>query len=102
MLRRIWDLILRIVRLRASVSFQFVFSHCGVPRNETEDKAAEQGNAKPQSRPAWVTGIVTGVERSAERDMQGPRGGSDATHASQRPTRPRSASTEAHHAGSSG
>ncbi|KAH8610590.1 hypothetical protein ERJ75_001086000 [Trypanosoma vivax] len=71
MLRRIWDLILRIVRLRASVSFQFVFSHCGVPRNETEDKAAEQGNAKPQSRPAWVTGIVTGVERSAERDMQG-------------------------------
>ncbi|CCD21057.1 hypothetical protein ERJ75_000939600 [Trypanosoma vivax] len=52
MLRRIWDLILHIVRLRASVNFQFVFSHCGVPRNAGADKAAEQGNVKPQSRPA--------------------------------------------------
>ncbi|KAH8613225.1 hypothetical protein ERJ75_000811500 [Trypanosoma vivax] len=45
-LRRIWDLILRIVRLRASVNFQFVFSHTGAPRNEAAGKAAEQGNAK--------------------------------------------------------
>ncbi|CCD19529.1 hypothetical protein, conserved in T.vivax [Trypanosoma vivax Y486] len=43
-LRRIWDLILHIVRLRASVNFQFVFSHCGVPRNVAADKAAEQGS----------------------------------------------------------
>ncbi|CCD16992.1 unnamed protein product [Trypanosoma congolense IL3000] len=41
-LRRIWDLILRLVRLRVSVNFQFVFSHCGVPRNEAADKAAKQ------------------------------------------------------------
>ncbi|CCD18644.1 hypothetical protein, conserved in T. vivax, (fragment) [Trypanosoma vivax Y486] len=53
-LRRIWDLILRVVRLRVSVNFQFVFSHCGVPRNEAADKAAEQGNAQSQSHPAWV------------------------------------------------
>ncbi|KAH8610340.1 hypothetical protein ERJ75_001110800 [Trypanosoma vivax] len=44
--RRIWDLILHIVRLRASVNFQFVFSHCGVPRNEAADKEAEQGKRK--------------------------------------------------------
>ncbi|KAH8608590.1 hypothetical protein ERJ75_001292300 [Trypanosoma vivax] len=69
MLRRIWDLILHIVRLRASVSFQFVFSHRGVPRNETEDKAAEQGNAKPQSYPAWITDVVTGVERQVRNEM---------------------------------
>ncbi|KAH8605237.1 hypothetical protein ERJ75_001635300 [Trypanosoma vivax] len=69
MLRRIWDLILRIVRLRASVSFQFVFSHRGVPRNETEDKAAEHGNTKPQSCPAWVTGIVTGAERQVRNEI---------------------------------
>ncbi|KAH8606577.1 hypothetical protein ERJ75_001501000 [Trypanosoma vivax] len=69
MLRRIWDLILRIVRLRASVSFQFVFSHCGVPRNEAADKAAEHGNAKPQSYPAWATDIVTGVERQVRNEM---------------------------------
>ncbi|KAH8617556.1 hypothetical protein ERJ75_000367900 [Trypanosoma vivax] len=69
MLMRIWDLILRIVRLRASVNFQFVFSHCGVPHNEAADKAAEQGNAKPQSYPAWITVIVTGVERQVRNEM---------------------------------
>ncbi|KAG8339489.1 hypothetical protein TRVL_09686 [Trypanosoma vivax] len=72
MLRPIWDLILRIVRLRVSVNFQFVFSHCGVPRNEAADKEAEQGNAKPQSYPAWVANICHwGREASAERDVQG-------------------------------
>ncbi|KAH8610613.1 hypothetical protein ERJ75_001084300 [Trypanosoma vivax] len=71
-LRRIWDLILRIVRLRVSVNFQFVFSHCGVPRNEAADKAAEQGNAKPQSYPAWITDIVTGVERQCGTRCTGP------------------------------
>ncbi|KAG8339716.1 hypothetical protein TRVL_09456 [Trypanosoma vivax] len=69
MLRRIWDLILRIVRLRVSINFQFVFSHCGVPRNQAADKAAEQGNAKPQSYPAWITDIVTGVERQVRNEM---------------------------------
>ncbi|KAH8603939.1 hypothetical protein ERJ75_001762300 [Trypanosoma vivax] len=68
-LRRIWDLILHIVRLRVSVNFQFVCSHCGVPRNEAADKAAEQGNAKPQSYPAWITDIVTGVERQVRNEM---------------------------------
>ncbi|KAH8612741.1 hypothetical protein ERJ75_000854800 [Trypanosoma vivax] len=69
MLRRIWDLILHIVRLRVSINFQFVFSHCGVPRNEAADKAAEQGNAKPQSYPAWTTDIATGVERHVRNEM---------------------------------
>ncbi|CCD19175.1 hypothetical protein, conserved in T.vivax [Trypanosoma vivax Y486] len=69
MLRRIWDLILRIVRLRVSVNFQFVFSHCGVPRKQAADKATEQGNAKPQSYPAWITDIVTGVEGKARNEM---------------------------------
>ncbi|KAH8609405.1 hypothetical protein ERJ75_001206600 [Trypanosoma vivax] len=69
MLRRIWDLVPRIVLLRASVNFQFVFSHCGAPRNEAADKAAVQGNAKPQSYPAWVTHVVTGVERQVRNEM---------------------------------
>ncbi|KAH8613198.1 hypothetical protein ERJ75_000812700 [Trypanosoma vivax] len=68
-LRRIWDLILRIVRLRASVNFQFVFSHTGAPRNEAAGKAAEQGNARPQSYPPWATDIVTGVERQVRSEM---------------------------------
>ncbi|KAG8343663.1 hypothetical protein TRVL_05515 [Trypanosoma vivax] len=68
-LRRIWDLILHIVRLCVSINFQFVFSHCGVPRNEAADKAAEQGNAKPQSYPAWVADIATGVERQVRNEM---------------------------------
>ncbi|KAH8609833.1 hypothetical protein ERJ75_001165000 [Trypanosoma vivax] len=68
-LRRIWDLILHIVRLRVSVDFQFVFSHCGVPHNAAADKAAEQGTVKPQSFPAWVTDIVTGVERQVRNEM---------------------------------
>ncbi|CCD18626.1 hypothetical protein ERJ75_000336900 [Trypanosoma vivax] len=69
MLRCIWDLMLHIVRLRVSVNFQFVFSHCGVPRNEAADKAAEQGNVKPQSHPAWITDIVAGVERKVRNEM---------------------------------
>ncbi|CCD13450.1 unnamed protein product [Trypanosoma congolense IL3000] len=50
-LRRIWEL-MRLVRIRVSVNFQFVFSHCGVPRNEAADKTAKQGNTKPQMYPA--------------------------------------------------
>ncbi|KAG8338975.1 hypothetical protein ERJ75_000414800 [Trypanosoma vivax] len=69
MLRSIWDLTLHIVRLRASVNFQFVFSHFGVPRNEAADKAAEQGNAKPHSYPAWATDVVTGVEGKVRNEM---------------------------------
>ncbi|KAH8609517.1 hypothetical protein ERJ75_001200700 [Trypanosoma vivax] len=69
MLRRIWGLILRIVRLRVSVNLQFVFSHFGVPRNEAADKAAEQGNAKPQSYPARITDIATGVGRKVRNEM---------------------------------
>ncbi|KAH8616267.1 hypothetical protein ERJ75_000491500 [Trypanosoma vivax] len=68
-LKGIWNLILRIVRVRVSVNGQFVFSHCGVPRNQTADKAAEQGNAKPRSYPAWITDIVTGVERQVRNEM---------------------------------
>ncbi|KAH8614798.1 hypothetical protein ERJ75_000649800 [Trypanosoma vivax] len=69
MLRRIWDLILRIVRLSVSFNFQFVLSHCGVPHNELAGKAAEQGNAKPQLHPARVTDIVTGVGRQVRNEM---------------------------------
>ncbi|KAH8612715.1 hypothetical protein ERJ75_000865800 [Trypanosoma vivax] len=69
-LRHIRDLILHIVRLRVSVNFQFVFSHCGVPRNEAADKAAEQCNEKPQSYPAWITDIVTDIERQARNEMR--------------------------------
>ncbi|KAH8614915.1 hypothetical protein ERJ75_000639500 [Trypanosoma vivax] len=46
-----------------------VFSHCGVPRNQAADKAAEQGNAKPQSSPACATDIVTDVERQVRNEM---------------------------------
>ncbi|KAH8605691.1 hypothetical protein ERJ75_001582700 [Trypanosoma vivax] len=63
------DLILRIVRLRVSVNFRFVFSHCGAPRNEAADKAAEQSNVKPQWHPAWATDIVAGVERQVRNEM---------------------------------
>ncbi|KAH8606221.1 putative Reverse transcriptase (RNA dependent DNA polymerase) [Trypanosoma vivax] len=69
MLRRVWDLTLHIVRLRASVNFQFVFSHFGVPRDEAAGKAAEQGSAKPHSYPAWATDVVTGVEVKVRNEM---------------------------------
>ncbi|KAH8607727.1 putative Reverse transcriptase (RNA dependent DNA polymerase) [Trypanosoma vivax] len=68
-LRRTWDLILHIVRLHVSVNFQFVFSRFGVPRNEAADKAVEQGNVKPQSYPAWIADIATGVERQVRNEM---------------------------------
>ncbi|KAH8616110.1 hypothetical protein ERJ75_000514000 [Trypanosoma vivax] len=68
-LRRIWDLILRIVRLRVSVNFQFLLSHCVVPHNEAANRAAEQRNANPRSYPAWITDIVAGVERQVRSEM---------------------------------
>ncbi|KAH8614874.1 hypothetical protein ERJ75_000643500 [Trypanosoma vivax] len=52
MMRHAWDLTLHIVRLRASVNFQIVFSHFGVPRNEAGDKAGDKGDTKPQPHPA--------------------------------------------------
>ncbi|KAG8339779.1 hypothetical protein ERJ75_001071600 [Trypanosoma vivax] len=69
MLRRIWDLVSRIVRLRVPVNFQFVLSHCGVPRSRTADKAAEQCNEKPQSHPAWITDSFAGMERKVRNEM---------------------------------
>ncbi|KAH8603205.1 hypothetical protein ERJ75_001846000 [Trypanosoma vivax] len=69
MLSRIWDLTLHIVRVRVSVNFQFVFSHCVEPRNEAADKAVEQGNVKSQSHLAWITDIVTGVARQVRKAM---------------------------------
>ncbi|KAH8611947.1 hypothetical protein ERJ75_000994300 [Trypanosoma vivax] len=71
MLKRICDLILHIVRLRASVNFQFVFSHCGVPRNEAADKVASREreaavlSGVDHSRRHWCG------EAGAERDVQG-------------------------------
>ncbi|KAG8339787.1 hypothetical protein ERJ75_000516400 [Trypanosoma vivax] len=68
-LRRIWDLTLHIVRLPVSFNFQFVFLHCGVPRNKAADKAAEQGNEKPKSYSPWITDIAAGVERQVRNAM---------------------------------
>ncbi|KAH8615988.1 hypothetical protein ERJ75_000525600 [Trypanosoma vivax] len=84
MLRRIWDLILHIVRLRVPTNFQFVFSHCGVPRNEAADKAAERRNQKPQSYPAWIADIVTGVQKQMRHEMHRAfeEGGMPSTHRS--------------------
>ncbi|KAG8340199.1 hypothetical protein TRVL_08975 [Trypanosoma vivax] len=97
------DLILRIVRLRVSVNFRFVFSHCGAPRNEAADKAAEQSNVKPQWHPAWATDIVAGVKGKVRNEMYRVfEEGRSATHASQCATRSRSVGAEAHQAGSSG
>ncbi|KAH8610628.1 hypothetical protein ERJ75_001081900 [Trypanosoma vivax] len=70
-LRRIWDLILRIVRLRVSVNFQFVFSHCGVPRTrrQTRQLSRETRSRSPIRRGSqhrhWCG------EAGAERDVQG-------------------------------
>ncbi|KAG8339069.1 hypothetical protein TRVL_10105 [Trypanosoma vivax] len=69
-LKRTWDLILRIVWLRVSVNFQFALSHRGAPRNEAANKAAEQGNEKPQSYPEWITDIVTDIERQVRNEMR--------------------------------
>ena len=37
-LRRIWTLILRLINRRVRLSFQFVFGHCNLTRNEDVDK----------------------------------------------------------------
>ncbi|CCD15690.1 hypothetical protein, unlikely [Trypanosoma congolense IL3000] len=51
MLRRIWDIILQLRRLRAGTSSYFVFSHRGAHRNKSKDRAAGAGNARPQNYP---------------------------------------------------
>ncbi|RNE95217.1 Tvingi protein, partial [Trypanosoma conorhini] len=66
-LRRIWCKILFLARMNVDLSFQFVFSHCGVARNERVGTAADQGHAMPQRYPAWITDIITGVKRRCRR-----------------------------------
>ncbi|KAG8339597.1 hypothetical protein TRVL_09576 [Trypanosoma vivax] len=68
-LRRIWDLIPRIVRPRVSVNFQFVFSHCGCHATRRQTRQPSRENAGTQSYPAWVADIVTGVERGVRNEM---------------------------------
>ncbi|KAG8339543.1 hypothetical protein TRVL_09628 [Trypanosoma vivax] len=67
-LRRIWDLILRIVRSHTSVNFQFSFSHYGA-RDEAEEKGVEYGIAKEQSRPCSIADTTTGVERQGGNEV---------------------------------
>ncbi|CCD17282.1 hypothetical protein, unlikely [Trypanosoma congolense IL3000] len=62
-LRRIWDLILRLTRSRVAISLQFVFSYCEAPRNKTASGAAGDENARPQNYPPWITDIVVVIQR---------------------------------------
>eukprot|EP00796_Vickermania_ingenoplastis_P012730 gene12730-8679_t len=66
-LQRIWRHILTLLNRSVRLSFQFVFSHCGIPRNEAVDKAAAEGRGLPQRYPAWITDIVTGIKRVCRR-----------------------------------
>ncbi|SCU69883.1 uncharacterized protein TEOVI_000145200 [Trypanosoma equiperdum] len=56
-------------------SFLCPWSYCScsrtawLARNEAAEKAAEQGNARLQSYPAWITDIVTGVESQVRNAM---------------------------------
>lgn len=62
-LRRIWTLILSLVRDKARPSFPFVFGHCGVPGNEAVDAVAKQAAELPQDVSAWITDMITIVRR---------------------------------------
>lgn len=57
-LRRIWILFFRFQCRKVQFTFQFVFSHCGVPRNEEVVQLAAKGRELPQTYPAWIVDIV--------------------------------------------
>ncbi|KAH8610438.1 hypothetical protein ERJ75_001101300 [Trypanosoma vivax] len=59
-LRRIWDLILHIARLRVSVNFQLVFSHCGVreTRRQTRQLTRETRSHSRIQRGSLTSSLV--------------------------------------------
>ncbi|KAL7710958.1 hypothetical protein N2W54_004153 [Lotmaria passim] len=62
-LRRIRTPILRLINRRVRLSFQFVFGHCKLTRNEDVDKLAKACMASDATSRAWITDLVTTTKR---------------------------------------
>ena len=58
---RIWALLLQLANLGVHVTFQFVYAHCGIDRNEAVDAAAkdavENAPLTPDLTPVWLTDL---------------------------------------------
>jgi len=69
---RLWKLLLRIADLGAEVTFQFVYSHCGVPLNELADK--EAGIAVEavtvDETPVWLQDVSRCVKQHIRAERQ--------------------------------
>ena len=63
---RIWVLLMRLADLGVWVTLQFVYSHCGVTRNEAVDVAAKAAVAQPHpgldTTPVWLTDLSRRVK----------------------------------------
>ena len=61
-----WQEIIKLVDRGYFVHFQFVYSHCGVPRNEVADRLAEEASRSVtvDDTPNWRTDLVRHVRRA--------------------------------------
>ncbi|KAK7195114.1 RNase H [Novymonas esmeraldas] len=62
-LRRIWRQILRLVKRKIHLSFQFIFGHTHIEQHDAVDELAKVGCRLPQNVPAWTTDIITAIRR---------------------------------------
>ena len=73
----IWDMLLILARRGISVTLQFVYSHCGIDRNELVDRQAARAASGPGQHavPVWHTDFVAATKRylQAQRAAHAPQ-----------------------------
>jgi hypothetical protein len=57
---QIWSILLELADAHVEVTLQFVFSHCGLPRNDEVDAEAKKATKLPQRNiPIWITDMLS-------------------------------------------
>jgi ribonuclease HI/uncharacterized C2H2 Zn-finger protein len=60
----IWSVLLELADANVEVTLQFVFSHCGLPRNDEVDAEAKKATKLSQSNiPIWLTDMLSAARR---------------------------------------
>ena len=60
----LWHLLLQLAAREVDITMQFIYSHCGLERNELVDKEAKTASELPQAdAPVWLPDLMSAVRR---------------------------------------
>jgi len=60
----LWHLLLQLAAREVDITMQFIYSHCGLERNELVDKEAKTASELPQAdAPVWLPYLMSAVRR---------------------------------------